>query len=213
VSDMLAEVDKFRDWANTVPPYERSHTEWECSYEHWDDLHNAVFDFVARRRFDSWSSDELRALLYAVARDEEILQLAPEIRRRHPEALVALARAATEIGERNAQWQLAVELSQLGQECLEAEPILLIFARGEDEYVRCSALLGLTELNSSRVESLALETWNRPDSDEFSRMQVLKSLRQIKSPHFERLLGEAERDERTCLAECAKQFRQEQVDA
>ena len=87
-------------------------------------LHDAVLRFLAGRPYDSWSEAELRAVLYAIARDNEIQHLAREIRERHPELVAPLARAALAVGERDDRWQLAVELGRLGPGA-EVEQLLL----------------------------------------------------------------------------------------
>ncbi len=131
MADLLAEVGRFREWANAYPLDQR-YGEWECDYDHWESLYEAVLDFVDAHPFQQWSAEELRAVLYAIARDNEIQHIAREIRRRHPATLLALAAAAIESGEPNAKWQLAEELGHLGHRG-EAERLLLTLAHDADE--------------------------------------------------------------------------------
>src|SRR5689334_6373400 len=112
VADLLVLVSRFREWAGAYPRARR-YGEWECEYKSWPALHDAVLGFVDSRPFDSWSESELRAVLYAIAHDNEIQYLAQEIRQRHPDLLCPLARAALGIGERDDRWQLAEELGHL----------------------------------------------------------------------------------------------------
>ena len=103
----------------------------------------------------------MQAVLYAIARDNEMQHLAREIRRRQPELLLPLARAIR-MGERNDRWQLAVELRCVG---LGAEQVLLEMG-DEHEYVRRRALESLARVGSPAVEGLALAAWHRPDEDQ-----------------------------------------------
>jgi hypothetical protein len=182
--------------------------EWECDYDSWPSLYDAVLGFVASRPLDSWSADELEAVLYAIARDNEMQHIAGEIRRRHPELILPLADVAIRTGERDDRWQLAEELGQLGRSGGEEERLLLMLARDEHEYVRRRALGALTRLGSPLVEELALEAWHRPDKDqEWARMMALECLHSVGSPHLKPLLAEAERNARQYLRGFAEGLR------
>jgi HEAT repeat protein len=207
VADLMTEVSRFREWATTYPSDNRS-GEWECDYAAWHGLYHAVFDFVEMRRFESWSSDELQAVLYSLARDNERQHIAREIRRRHPELILPLAEAAIRVGERDDRWQLAEELGQLGRRSGEEERLLWMLARDEYEYVRRRALGALAQLGSPGVEELALEAWHREDdAQEWARMMALECLHDLGSPYLEPLLAEAERDERQYLRGYAEALR------
>src|SRR5262249_13501751 len=159
--------------------------------------YDAVLGFVADRPFESWLADEWQAVLYAIARDNEMQHLAREVRRQHPDLLLPLARAALRLGERDDRWQLAVELGSAGS---GGEQVLLEMARDEHEYVRRRALESLAKVGSPAVEELALAAWHRPEEDqEHARMMVLHCLDHIGSPMLEPLLAEAERDGRQYL--------------
>jgi HEAT repeat protein len=201
----MTEVARFRAWDDSIPiPHASRYGEWECDYESWPALYEAVLGFVADRPFASWSEAELRAILYAIARDNEMQHLAREIRKRHPEILQPLARAAHQMGERDDRWQLAVELGHLGK---DAEPLLLELARDEHEYVRRLALKALLDIGSSAVEQLSLAAWNRPDEQqEWARMMALFCLRKLGSRHLAPLLAEAETDSRKHLREYAERI-------
>lgn len=206
----MTEVKRFRTWASGHFPGLRSE-EWECDYGHWDDLYAAVLDHVAASPPETWSDEELQAVLYALARDNESKHIAEEIYHRHPATLVALANAALVRGEPDARWQLAEQLGHLGQAGDEVEQLLLSLASDEAEYVRRRALGALVRVGSPAVERLALEAWNRQDENqEWTRMMALDCLRRIGSPHFERLRAEAELDERQYLRDFAKRIRRGQ---
>lgn len=204
MAELMTEVDRFRAWAEACP-HTGKYGEWECDYAEWPALHDAVLGFVARRPFTSWSDAELRAVLYAVARDNEIQYLASVIRERHPELVPPLARAALSVGERDDRWQFAVELGHLGP---ESEPLLLEMARDEHEYVRRQALRSLLRIGSPAVEEVAQAAWRRPDEDqEWARMMALYCLHKLGSPRLEPLLAEAERDTRQYLRGYAERIR------
>jgi hypothetical protein len=208
----MLEVARFQLWAGAIPP-ECRHGEWECDYDHWDGLYTAVLGFVDAVPFRSWTPEQVQAVLFAVARDNEMQHLAGEIRARHPETLVALARAAVGLGERDAKWQLAEELGQLGQGGGDAERVLVAWSRDEEEYLRRRSLQALARLGSPAVEELALEEWGRPgENQQWSRISILWCLHRIGSPHLPPLLAAAERDERPYLSAFAKKVRQGEVD-
>lgn len=205
MSILTVEVGRFRTWADGYPAARRS-GEWECDYEAWPALYDAVLGFVARQPFEAWSEADLRDVLYAIARDNETQHLAREIRERHPELLPPLVRAAMAQGERDDRWQLAVELGHAGG--ADAEALLLELAADPHEYVRRMALQSLTHLRSPAAERLALEAWHRPGPDqEWARMMALWSLNELESPRLASLLEDAERDERQYLRGYAERMR------
>lgn len=207
MSDLLAEVGRFREWASGVPTAHRA-GEWETEYEHWGELYAAVLVHVAARPFETWSGEEVEAVLYALARDNEIERLADEIALR-PALLVDLAGEVLRRGEVDARWQLADRLGRVGREGEEAERLLLIFASDEAEYVRRRALGALGRLGSPAVERLAVEAWAREDEhQEWARMNALDCLRQVGSPLLKDLLAEAERDGRPHLRGFAERLRE-----
>lgn len=207
----LEEVDRFRAWNRSLGKAPRS-PEWECDYQHWRPLERAFEDFLDTHSPQVWTADELAALLYAVARDNECQTLAGALRER-PEALFALADASFDCGEHHARWQLADQLGRLEDLAARAEPLVLRFANDEHEYVRRRALQSLARLKSAATERVALECWSRPDeSRPWARMMALWSLHRIRSPTLERLLVEAEQDPNPYLSDFAKRVRLGRVD-
>lgn len=213
MADLMSEVGRFRAWADDTCPPNRRFGEWECDYEHWGSLYGAVLAFVATRPFKSWSAEEVRTVLYAIARDNEMQHLAGEIRRGHPDLLAQLTQASIEVGECDDRWQLAEELGQLGRAGGEDERLLLQLARDQREYVRRRALQSLARLGSPAVEELAQEAWHRPDPDqEWARMNALWALHRVGSSRLERLLAEAEQDPRKYLRGYAERLRRGEVE-
>lgn len=207
MKSLAAEVGRFRAWETSYPIPGRS-GEWECEYEFWPALYNAVCEFVDAIPFKSWSEAELRDVLYSIARDNECQYLATTVRELHPEVIVLLARASLRLGERDDRWQLAVELGNLSA-IADAEQLLLTMAQDEHEYVRRRALQSLVQIGSPSVEQLALAAWHQPDEcQEWSRMNALFCLKKIASPNLEPLVSEAENDSRPHLRAYAERIRQ-----
>lgn len=213
MSALSTEVKRFKVWADASHPVEQRHGEWECDYNAWGAIYDAFGQFISSRPFELYSVDEVEDILYILARDNEMEHLSEEIRRQCLETLIALARAAIEIGERDARWQLAEQLGHLGRLGGEEEQLLLTLVRDQEEYVRRRALSALARLGSSGVEELALAAWSRPDENqEWARMQALWCLHRIGSRYLEPLLAEAERDGREYLRGFAARVRRGDVD-
>lgn len=207
MADLIVEVDRFRSWAGSYPKA-GAYGEWECDYESWDSLYEAVLSFVANRPFESWSRNEQQAVLYAIARDNEFQYLVGEICKSHPEVICDLTRTALVVGERDDRWQLAVELANLGRTDPEVEGLLLILAGDDHEYVRRNSLQSLLRIGSPAVEKLAVAEWYRPDEDqEWSRMNALYCLHTLGSPQLQVLLVHAENDSRQHLRGYAERIR------
>ncbi|MDB5294614.1 MAG: hypothetical protein JWO31_597 [Phycisphaerales bacterium] len=212
VPDLVAEVERFRSWAAT-PRAAEGGAEWDALYEDWDRVYAAVLGLVDAKPFAAWSAAEAAAVLYAVARDNDLQHLAGEIRARAPGLLPDLAEAALRGGERDARWQLAEELGRLATACPRRGPLLERLAGDEDEYVRRRALGALARAGSPATERVALEAWHRPDaSQEWARMTALWALHRVGSGQLGRLLDEAERDARPYLAAYAADVRRGRVD-
>lgn len=86
---LLEEVSRFQRWAASYPTASRS-GEWECDYDNWPALHVAVLQFCESKPFASWSTQEVSAVLYAIARDNEIEYLVRTVRKQQPMLLIAL---------------------------------------------------------------------------------------------------------------------------
>ena len=169
---LMLEVARFQDWAlgydQSDGRYEYGSGEWECNYDRWSELYDAVLKYAASGSVKAWPDEAMKAVLYAVARDREDQYLAEEIRVRHSATLVALAEAVLTGGEADAKWQLAEELGRLCPASVEVERLLLILARDEHEYVRRRALEALNRIGSSAVEQLARAALNEPVEQSFS---------------------------------------------
>lgn len=146
MADLLEEIARFRQWAGSTYPEQPRYGEWECDYPHWGPLYKAVLEFVIARPYSDWSREEREAVLYSLARDNEMEHLAEEIRTQQPETLVRLAEWAIHEAEPDAKWQLAEQLGIIGQGRGNVEPLLVALANDTDEYVRRRALSSLARL-------------------------------------------------------------------
>lgn len=205
MSDLKSETERFRDWADGLTMHDG---QWECVYEAWPAWYEAVLGRVGGRAGRAAPDADIGQVLYAIARDRDAQYLVREIRKRHPDALLWLIRAALVQGEAEARWQLAVELGQVPSGD-EAEDLLLALARDDDEYVRRRAIRSLAALGVQAADALAWGEWQRADENqEWARMSALECLRQLKSPRLAALLADALQDARPQLRRFAQQLRE-----
>ncbi|HEX4125191.1 MAG TPA: hypothetical protein VHY37_10735, partial [Tepidisphaeraceae bacterium] len=210
--ELLGEIERFQAWAATYPVEGRS-GEWEVDYADWGPLYGAVLQLVGQKGFNSWSSEEQGAVLYAIARDNEAQYLSREIRERAPDLLLELAQASISTGEPDAKWQFAEELGRLDRLSARVEQLLLILAVDGNEYDRRLLLGALARIGSSATERIALDEWRRPDeSQEWARMMALWALHRVRSPHLNQLLSLGEGDARPYLANYAAKLRHGEVE-
>jgi HEAT repeats len=210
---LISQVKCFEKWADDIYLPEDRFGEWECDYPDWSSLYEAVLNFIGECLFSEWSTEQLQAVLYALARDNDCQYIVKKISQGHPETLIELATVSINLGEPNAKWQLAAELGNIQSYEKQAEEILLDLVRDTDEYVRRRALIALARIKSEFVEDLALEIWHQShESQEWARMAVLWSLYQVGSSALNPLLSEAELDSRPYLASYARKMRQSEVE-
>jgi hypothetical protein len=212
-ANFMARVQDFRSWADAWGSDQEKETSgcWECNYEGWNRLYDAAEAFFRMRPFHSWTAGELEAVLYALARDEDGRTLSRTVREVSPTLLVDLAESGVARGERNARWQMADELARIGDEGGRRDAALLRLADDPDEYVRRRAMSSLLALRHPAVERLAIESWRRPQDDEwaqlFARQMVLHVLDEVASVQLPRFLDEADRDGRPDLVAAAAEIR------
>jgi len=206
MADLKSETHRFRHWADGLGMRDG---QWECAYEAWPLWYEAVLAWLGEYAGQGGSDENVGRALYAIARDNDAQYLVREIRKRHPDALRWLTRAALVQGEAEARWQLAVELGQLPHGD-EAEGLLLALAGDEDEYVRRRAIRSLASLGVQAAEALAWGEWQRVDENqEWARMSALECLRQLKSPRLAALLADALQDARPQLRRFAQRLREQ----
>jgi HEAT repeat protein len=209
--DLLVEVERFRAWAANYSLIERS-GEWEVEYENWDALYSSVREFLDKRPVNSWSANELTAVLYAIARDNECENISSDILERSDDLLLDLAEASLQHGEADAKWQLASALGHIKTQESRREQLLQTMVQDENEYVRRRALQSLARTASPATEQYALDAWRRMDeAQEYARMNALWALHRIHSPQLASLLLEAEQDRWPHLTAYAAKIRSGEV--
>lgn len=192
-------VAAFRRWADSLPS-DATDSEWESSYEGWQELYTEAETFISQSDYEDWSPGDKQDLLYALARDNEDEILADALRR-HPELLVAVAEDALADGESNARWQVAAMLGELTPLTAGIEMLLLRFVVDEDEYVRRRALLALAALGSGKTEQYALAAWAGGEPSQ--RAAALTALHLVRSAKLQRYLDLAFEDGRPPLVSAA----------
>ena len=204
--ELKLETTRFRDWAAGLAVRDG---QWECAYEAWPAWYEAVLAWLAEYAGQGEADENVERVLYAIARDNDARYLIREIRKRHPDALLWLARAALSHAEAEARWQLAVELGELPRGD-QVEGLLLALVDDDDEYVRRRAIRSLAALGVQAAEALACGEWQRVDENQaWARMSALECLRQLKSPRLAALLADALQDSRPHLREFAQRLREQ----
>jgi hypothetical protein len=202
---LLTEAERFRAWARARDLPEI--WEWEVDYEEWRSIWAATDVFLASHPADTWDHDTAATVLYLLARDEEIGQIARFLAR-DPEGVLFIATTWREAMELKARWQITALLGALGQQAANAEPLLLALSAGPNEYVRRHVLIALGRLPSRRtVEQLAENAWNDEEMQEHHRMALLGALYDAGSPMLEEYLDRATADGRPYLLQFAEKLR------
>lgn len=203
VQAFAAAVARFRAWADTYPPEERFDG-WESDYGAWPELYGAFTSYVRANSWRQWSEATSQALLYAIARDNEMAELVKVVAE-NPDDLLHLAQQAVAFPDSDARWQIVVELSCLEPQPPQVEPLLLQFAQDEDEYVRRRALMALADVGSAQVADLVRRAWDT--GDEYQRIAAIYALDVIGSPELDTYLARAQADGREQLFEFASRIR------
>ncbi len=206
---LFIEIDKFDTWAKShsqVPQSERG-GEWELGYADWRSIYKQFDDFIGAVPVSLRSPDLLDKLSYMIARDNECEQLVEAL----PEdALVALSEYAATQGERDSKWQLAKALPRIANK-EKAIDLIERFVKDPEEYVNRQALMALAKVDVRKTELYCKAHWDRNiygDDDEYQRMAILYSLKEIGSPLLKHYLDLARKDGRPYLANSAREIEQ-----
>lgn len=206
-SNWQEEVEKFRAWAATQ---DQGELEWETDYgeEKWQEIYDAVGEFLMVSIPTGWTTEELEDLFYIMARDYVWREIHSQLQH-HSDA--ALCLASESLNSPDTEWKLRLQLADvLSRLPFDAriEPLLLRFVDDEEEYVRRRALQSLTRIGSSQAEQLALREWNRESqTQQWSRMMALACWHHINSPLLEPHLSEAESSAMEYLSYFARRLR------
>jgi hypothetical protein len=195
-------IAEFKAWARDFPGREKS-GEWECAFEQWPRVHAAVGSYLDACPPRQWTGEVVDLLLYILARDNEIEWVKKQLIKR-PAHLLTLAKTGVTSTERDARWQIADALGDAGFSATEAEPVLLQFARDDDEYVNRRALLALGRRRCPAAEALAHRAWET--GHEHQRMAALDVLSSLNSPTLPAYLDRARDDGREYLVNFASEI-------
>lgn len=135
--NLKKEIEKFKLWSKNyskIPEPERL-GEWECLYDDWNILEDLFIEFIETKTYIKWSEEDIKSVLYLVARDNECETFIDEIAEKQPNSLELLANKSFEFGEKDAKWQIATRLDKLENKEV-AKLLLEKFMSDENEYVR-----------------------------------------------------------------------------
>lgn len=205
---LFTEIERFNTWAEGYSPKPQAERggEWELDYpEGWQIIYKQFEDFARSTQAGDWSTDEIDRLLYIIARDNECQALINSL---HDDALVLLAESALARGEMDCKWQIADTLQRIADK-QRAVDLIERFVNDPEEYVNRRALMAMARLDAGRTETYCRKHWERTiygDMDEYQRIAILHSLKQIGSPLLKHYLELAKADGREYLVNNAVQI-------
>jgi hypothetical protein len=202
LNQLFIEINKFDEWAQfqSAIPQDRRFGEWECDYNHWNGIYEEFEKFLNITNSEQWTEWEMQRLLYIIARDNEVENMATIISK-HENALIILANESAKKGSMADKWQFTVQLHKLQDKDL-ALALLEKFVNDEDEYVNRRALMELAKLQSDKVEFYCDKFWNKDkygEMEEYQRIAVLHSLKEINSKYLSKYIEMAKQDGRKYL--------------
>ena len=156
------ELARFREWALV---HAGMYGEWECDYEHWDELWSATEQLMERAAANLPDAKTTNDLLYTIARDNEIERLREELIR-HPDLLRHLARHGIESSDVDARWQIAVSVAEA--KLPDAADLIRPYLSDVNEYVRRRSLLAFAPFSPTEAEDIA-KSW-MDEEYEYSRI-------------------------------------------
>ncbi len=207
-TQLKREIKKFKEWSEnfaSIPEINRV-GEWELLYENWDKLNDLMCEFLKTINYRDWSEEELRTVLYFIARDNENEIFIDTIVESQPNALEFLAFNSFNFGEPNAKWQIAINLDKITDR-KNAQLLLEKYLNDENEYVRRRALMTLAKFSHHNLERFCAEAWE--SQNEYQRIAVLHSLKISKSRELETYIQLAIEDGRKYLIMNAKKIKNE----
>lgn len=167
------EITRFKRWA---PSHQGNYGEWECDYEHWDELWEAAEQSMKRCAYEPPDIETSSDLLYAIARDNEIERLRDNLVK-YPELLRHLARFGIDSSESDAKWQIAVSVADA--QLPDAADLIRPYLTDANEYVRRRSLLAIAPFLPVEAENIA-KTW-MGEHYEYSRIAALHVLHIVNS--------------------------------
>jgi HEAT repeat protein len=186
MSELANEIAKFKDWA----PLEKHRSgEWECDYEHWNELYAAAISLINLHNDGNITRELADELLYVIARDNECEHL------RHclldaPLLLSKLAQLAVSSNESHAKWQIVTAVAEVRLD--NAPDLIRPFLTDDNEYVRRRSLMAIAPISPAEAEQIAIS--NLSDENEYTRIAALHALHLANSLQLRNWLGRLEKD-------------------
>lgn len=209
VHPLFIEIDKFEEWAMAmISEPSRISAEWETDYPDWAVIEGHFKDFVHTVPSSRWNSDELSQLEYILARDNECERLVECLT---DDALITLSEFALVHGEQDSKWQLADALPKIS-DTGKAIDLIERFVNDPEEYVNRRALMALAKVDPQKAERYCAAHWTRNlygENNEYQRMAVLATLKEIASPLLKDYLKLAKEDGRPYLVNLAAELEHE----
>ncbi len=197
------EIIKFKRWSLSYPTETRS-GEWECDYNHWNDLYAVFTNFIESNSPEVLKEHDIENIIYIVARDNEMEVLISDLAEK-PYWFKAILPRVLECDEPDAKWQFSVVLGDNVLPFMESEASLLKLVDDENEYVSRRALQSLGRIGSSKTESLCERAWET--NHEYQRIMALWVLKEIHSQKLERYLSLAKEDGRRYIVSNANEIK------
>jgi hypothetical protein len=195
------EVEKFKIWSRNLTEISEPERggEWEENYEEWEIIYELFYEFIEKTSYLDWQIEEIKNILYLIARNNEMEDFISEIADKQPESLELLAKESLEFGEWDSKWQIAINIDKLPN-WENAKLILEEYLKDKNEYVRRRALMAIAKFKHPRIEKFCEDAWNREDEwQEYQRIAVLHSLDTANSPQLNKYFEMAEEDGRQYL--------------
>ena len=173
MTNLANEVARFKKWA---PGHEGTSGEWECDYEHWNDLWEAAKELMQRCAVKLPDIETSQDLLYAIARDNESEILREELVQ-YPKLLRHPAQLGVDSCESDAKWQITVTVAET--QLSDAADLIRPYLTDSDEYVRRRSLLAIAPFAPIEAGDIA-KAWMEEDY-EYSRIASLHVLNIVNS--------------------------------
>lgn len=87
------EIKKFRNWSKNYSkiPEPKRLGEWEIDYEDWIKIESLFEEFLDTESYKNWSDEDIKNILYLIARDNEMEDFINYIAEKQPDSFKLLA--------------------------------------------------------------------------------------------------------------------------
>ncbi len=200
---MITEYNKFRNWETSNNPWYMKIGEWECDYEHWDQIYSA---------FDCWvelspnNESEYDALLYLIARDNEGEIIADKLMNYLPLAK-RLAESSLSTVHSNAKWQLARVIANIAGD--DIDDLLFRLSLDRSYYVQRICMMESAKRKSKYAKEMI--EWSWLTNEEYQMICAIWSLHWLDDNDLEYLLERALRSKYEYLVKAANQILTEKI--